>query len=356
MMSELQIGIVGCGYWGPNLLRNFSQMTCARLVMAADRKEERLERVQSRFPEIRATTDYHDFFHAGLDAVVVATPPATHFQIARECLLNGMNVLVEKPLTLNSNDAAELVAVADQANLTLMVGHTFEYNPAVRVLKSLITNGELGTIYYLDAVRANLGLYQPYLNAMWDLAPHDISILQYLLDQTPMEVSVQGSSSVFDGIADVVYLHFKFLHDIMAHVHVSWLSPCKTRRITIVGSEKMVVYDDIESTTKIKIYDKGVNTPPYTDTFGEWQCSYRNGDVVTPLIPADEPLQIECEHFVQSIINHTRPQSDGRSGLRVVQVLEAAQRSLDRNGNPECIAIDSLPQRRPPSTARAAQN
>jgi predicted dehydrogenase len=344
-MDRINLGVIGCGYWGPNLLRNFVELPDARVLAVADLSEERLASVQSRYPGVQATQDYSDLFALPLDAVVVATPPATHFRIALECLQNGLHVLVEKPLTLSSRDAELLVKAAGARGLILMVGHTFEYNPAVRALRELIANGELGRIYYVDAVRVNLGLFQPGLNVLWDLAPHDISILCYILGCDPIRVSAQGAAYVFADKHDIAHLSLVFPGDILAHVHVSWLDPCKVRRITVVGSRKMVVYDDVEPLEKIKIYDKGVEAPPYTDTYEEFRCSYRFGDVVIPNIRFVEPLRLECQHFLDCVASGAQPQSHGIVGLKVVKVLEKAERSLNNGWVQEMIDLEDEPVR-----------
>ena len=337
-MGLVKVGAIGYGYWGPNLVRNFVENPNCDLVMVADLKDERLSKIKSSYPRVLVTKDYKDLFGQGLDAVVIATPPPTHYPLVKECLEHGLHVLVEKPITLNSKHAEELIELSKKNGLVLMVGHTFEYNAAVHTLKALIDSGELGQIYYVDAARLNLGLFQRDLNVLWDLAPHDISILLYILNLIPISVSAHGMPFVNDGIHDVVYMNMVFPDNILAHIHVSWLDPCKVRRVTVVGSKKMVVYNDIESLEKIRIYDKGVDKPPYTETFGEFQLSYRYGDVVIPNIRLPEPLQKECQHFLDCIINCTDPQSDGQDGLRVVKIIEAAQRSLDRNGkNQEVI-------------------
>ncbi len=315
-MSEVKVGVIGCGYWGPNLIRNFVENPLSEVVMVADLKEERLSHLKTSYPQIMMTKDYKDLFHQDLDAVVIATPPATHYSLAKEFLEHGFNVLVEKPITINSKHAAELIEISQKKDLILMVGHTFEYNVAVHTLKNLIDTGELGQVYYVDTARLNLGLYQRDLNVLWDLAPHDISILLYILGCTPVSVSAHGMPFVYEGIQDVVYMTMMFPDNILAHIHVSWLDPCKVRLITVVGSKKMVVYDDVESQEKIKIYDKGVEKPPYTTTFGDFQCSYRYGDVTIPHIRFVEPLQKECQHFLDCISNHSEPLSSGQDGLR----------------------------------------
>jgi predicted dehydrogenase len=327
-MNNLRIGVIGCGYWGPNLIRNFYELSSADLVAVADLKADRRAYMKSRYPMTQVAEDYRDFFSMPLDAVVVATPPDTHHRIALDCLQHDLHLLIEKPITLNSRDAEALIEEAEKRGLTLMVGHTFEYNPAVKALREIVRRGELGQIYYIEAERLSLGLYQAELNVLWDLAPHDISILLYILDRDPISVSAQGAASIFEGKHDIAHMCLVFPDDILAHVHVSWLHPRKVRRITVVGSRKMVVYDDLEPLEKIKIYDKGVEAPPYTDTFGEFRCSYRYGDVVIPSIDFAEPLRLECQHFLECIANDTEPQSSGWIGLKVVKILEAADSSL----------------------------
>jgi predicted dehydrogenase len=330
MDRVIRIGVIGIGYWGPNLARNFAEANNAELVAIADLDSGRLHRMKARFPHIHTTKDYREFFTMGVDAVVIATPPKTHYRIAMDCIEHGLHVLVEKPITLDVDDAKKLNAAADERRLCLMTGHTFIYNPAVRTIRDYIQRGELGEVYYIDAVRTNLGLFQLEADVMWDLAPHDISIANYLLGSAPVSVTAQGGSYIMRSynIHDVVYMHLKYPNDVIANIRLSWLDPNKTRRITIVGSKKMLVYDDIETIEKIRIYDIGVEALPYTDNYGEFQCSYRYGDVAIPRIKWVEPLRMECEHFVTSIINGTRPETDGIAGLHVVQALDAGKRSL----------------------------
>jgi predicted dehydrogenase len=330
MERILRIGLIGAGYWGPNLARNFAEIDGAELVAVADLDQTKLDNMKARFPEIITTRVYQDLFKMNLDAVVIATPPITHFTFASECIANGLHVMVEKPLVLNSHQGERLIKLAEEKQRVLMVGHTFEYNPAVHTVKQIIDSGELGEIYYIDAVRANLGLFQPNVNAMWDLAPHDISIILYLLGQSPQSVSSEGGMFVLKRmkIHDVVYMHMRFPKGVLATIRLSWLDPNKTRRITVVGSKKMLIYDDVETVEKVKVYDKGVDPLPFVESYEQFQCSYRYGDVSSPHIDWQEPLKLECEHFVDCIKNNRRPQSDGESGLRVVRVLEAAQKSL----------------------------
>ncbi len=336
-MEALRVGVIGYGYWGPNLTRNFHEIPSSEVVVIADKRKEQLERAKFKYPQIAFVSDYKELFSMGLDAVVISTPPKTHFPIAMECLENDLNVLVEKPLTLSSQKAEALIEKADAKGLTLMVGHTFEYNSAVRTLREYINAKELGDIYYLDTARLNLGLYQRDTNVLWDLAVHDISILLYLLEEKPVFVSAQGMTSVSKDVCDVAYLNIIFPSNVIAHVHVSWLDPCKVRRVTVVGSKKMAVFNDLESEGKIKLYDKGVDAPGYTDSFGEFQYNYRSGDITIPSFRFLEPLREECQNFLDSIANKTAPISSGKSGLAVIKVLEAAERSIANNGLQEAI-------------------
>jgi len=334
--DELRIGIVGCGYWGPNLIRNFNETPKSNLISVSDLRTERLKVIRNTYPHIKVTTNYQDFYDLDLDAVVVATPPETHYKIAKDLMEHNLHVMIEKPMTLISDHSRELIEIARSRDLTLMVGHAFEYNVAVQSLKVMIANGDLGAIRYIDSARLNLGLYQRGTNVLWDLAPHDISILCYILGMDPISVIAQGIACIVPNMYDVVYMNLKFPDNVMAHVHVSWLDPYKVRRVTVVGSKKMVIFNDIES-DKIKIVDKGVNTPDDAATFADFQYSYRNGDILVPYIRFVEPLRQESQHFIECIMNHTTPITDGEDGLRVVKVLEAAQRSLDNNSREEFI-------------------
>jgi predicted dehydrogenase len=331
-VDQVKVGVIGTGYWGPNLLRNLHYLPDSEVVAVADKRNERLDHVRSLYSCLETTNDYHDFFDMGIQAVVIATPPATHHKIALDCLKHGLHTFIEKPLTLDSAHGQELVDYAESHKLVLMVGHTFEYNPAVRKVKEIIDSGDIGDILYIDSVRVNLGLFQRDLDVVWDLAPHDLSILNYLIGKDPISIRADGGANIFPGKTDVAYLNLDYPDNILAHIHVSWLDPSKVRRTTIVGSKKMLIYDDLENLEKIKIYDKGVETLPYTDSYGDFQCSYRYGDVTSPYIHFTEPLRIECQHFIDCINNGTTPLSDGRSGLRIVRLLEAAGVSLANHG------------------------
>jgi len=332
-MNPTTVGVIGCGYWGPNLLRNFVELPDVEVVAVADLDEGRRAAMTRRYPWLVATSNYQDFFSLPIQAAVIATPPPTHYALAKDCLEHGLHVLVEKPITLNARDAEHLNELAERQGLVLMVGHTFEYNPAVRLMKEIIASGDLGDVYYIDTVRVNLGLFQDHLNVLWDLAPHDVSILRYVLGCSPVQVSACGAACIFPDVVDLAYLYLEFPNRVIAHVHVSWLDPCKVRRITVVGSKKMLVYDDVEPVEKVRIYDKGIEKPSYTHSYADFQLSYRNGDVLIPHLKLTEPLRIECQHFVESIVNGTTPLSSGRDGLEVVRTLEMADSSLRSNGN-----------------------
>ena len=336
-MDVTQIGVIGCGYWGPNLLRNFMEIPSSNVKMVADVKQDRLDFVHKSYPGVQTTLDYRDLFALGLDAVVIATPPETHFAIAKECFENGLHVLVEKPMTRTSREAEELMQIAKKHQKILMVGHTFEYNSAVHALKTMIKGGDIGDVYYIDTARLNLGLFRPELNVMWDLAPHDVSILMYILDMVPISVSAYGIKCIFQNLYDVVYMNLLFPNGLVAHIHTSWIDPCKVRRVTVVGSKKMVVYNDIEANEKIRIYDKGVDVHPYPNSYADFQCSYRYGDLIIPNIRLTEPLRQECNHFLECVRDGNDPWTSGEDGLRVIKILEAAERSLVNGAHQETI-------------------
>jgi predicted dehydrogenase len=282
---------------------------------------------------VSVTRNYRDLFEDDIDAVVIATPVYTHYRFAKEALLAGKHVLVEKPITADSQQAQELIQIADENNLTLMVGHTFEYNPAVEAVHKIIQSGELGEVYYLDAVRVNLGLLQPDINVMWDLGPHDISLICYILNANPVKVSARGGNFVnkSKNLHEVVYLVITFDNGAIANIRLSWLDPVKQRRLTVVGSQKMLVYDDIAD-DKVIIYDKSVDVIPYSVTEEEFRASYRHGDEKVYPLMWEEPLKKECQHFLDSIQSGVPARSDGRSGLKVLRVLETAQCSLLNGG------------------------
>ena len=322
--KELRFGVIGWGYWGPKLARNLDSLSHAAVTMVADADAHRLTKLKVNQPWIHTTTHIEDIFRSDVDAIVIATPVITHFQLAREALLHGKHVLVEKPLTANVTEAEELIALAQEQQRILMVGHTFEYNPAVNELRKLVQSGELGKIYCIEAERVNLGLFRNDINVIWDLAPHDISILLYLLGKKPEKIKVQAHAHVQSNIEDVAHLDLEFADGMNAHIHVSWLHPCKIRRVTVIGDARMVVYDDTNPAEMIKVYNKGA------DVHADPVVSYRYGEITIPHIDWIEPLHLECEDFANSIRTGTKPRASGEVGLAVVRVLAAAQEALLR--------------------------
>lgn len=340
--KDIRVGVIGCGYWGPKLARNFNELPGAALSLISDMRKDRLEEMKALYPHVHTTQKFQDLLESDIDAVVVATPVHTHYCLAREALLAGKHVLVEKPITSKSHEANELIEIAQDKGLILMVGHTFLYNPAVEAVREVIQSGQLGDVFYLNATRANLGLLQPDINVMWDLAPHDISLLRYVLGADPVLVSARGATYVNKArnLPEVVYLNIVYDNGVMANLRLSWLDPVKQRTITVVGSQKMLVYDDIAA-NKVILYDKGVEVPSYSVTEAEFRASYRHGGEIPIPIEWKEPLKIECSHFIDCIRSGELPRSDGEDGLRVLKVLETAQRSLN-NGGVELMVEYSL--------------
>ena len=335
------VAVVGCGYWGPNLIRNLAALRDCNMVQVCDADTERLAHMKNLYPDVRTSTNFDDVLNNhDVDAVVIATPISTHYTLAKKVLLADKHVFVEKPLATSSADGKDLIEIAQQRRLILMVGHTFVYTPAVRYLKKMVQNGELGEVYYISSRRLNLGLFQKDINVAWDLAPHDLSIVLYILNDQPIAVNCQGKGHVVPGLEDVTNMSLDFPNGTLATIHSSWLDPNKVREMTIVGSEKMVVYDDLAANEKIRVYDKRVETPPHYDTFAEFQYSYHYGEVNTPFIRQVEPLKVECEHFIDCIRTGKNPDSGGLEGLRVVQILEASSESLKRGGSRVDIPVE----------------
>ena len=328
------IGVVGLGYWGPNWVRNLHQSQAARRIVACDLDQKRRTHVSQLYSDLETTSHFEDLLNDDdIEGIVVATPVGTHYGMAKRALEAGKSVLVEKPMATSNEDANDLVKTAREKNLILMVGHTFEYSAPVLKMHDIIASGELGDVFYISSVRANLGLFQRDVNVTWDLATHDISIILNLMGgHEPEAVSCQGESHYGQGVEDVAMITLRFERNVIAFIHVSWLDPDKIRRTTVVGSRKMLVYDDTAPQEKIRIYDKGVTAQKYYDTFGEFQFSYRYGDIQIPRIEEKEPLFCECEHFVNCIKSGQTPNTDGVNGARVVNVLEAANYSLRRGG------------------------
>ncbi len=331
----VSVGVVGLGYWGPNLARNFARLPGARLVWLCDLDEANLARVDGLYPGARLTRDLDDLLRdPALDAVVVATSVPTHYPLGKRVLEAGKHVFIEKPVALRASEAAELARLADERGLTLMVGHLLEYHPAVTRMKELVDAGELGRLYYAYSHRLNLGKVRADENALWSLAPHDISVLNFLTGEEPEEVSARGECYLQDDVEDVVFGYIRYANGVVAHVHVSWLDPHKSRKITLVGERKMMVFDDMETERKLTIYDKGATTTRAKyDSYGEF-VTLHFGDIHIPRIGNEEPLRVECQHFVDAVREGRRPRSDGRDGLNVVRVLEAMERSLREGGRP----------------------
>jgi predicted dehydrogenase len=336
----MKIAVLGCGYWGPNLVRNFSQLNKVDELYCCDPDTKKMDRMKHLFPSVRGIQDYKELMKMpDLDGVAIATPVYSHFPLAKEFLEQGKHVLVEKPLTHSLESASELIRLAEEKKRVLMVGHTFEYTAAVNKIKEIVENGELGKILYVSCTRVNLGLFQNDINVVWDLAPHDISIILYVLNEFPVSVNCQGKDHFKSEIEDVATTTLNFKNSLIAFIHSSWLDPKKIRKTTIVGTRKMLVYDDLESQEKIKIYDKGLEIPPYYDTYAEFHFSYRSGDTYSPRIEDYEPLRKQCDIFLECIKNDNSPPSDGNNGLRVVAILEAASKSLKQAGRqiPVCL-------------------
>ncbi len=334
MSRPTNIGVIGAGYWGPNLIRNFSNLPGFRVKYVCDMDRSRLDHLKKLYPEIQAVTDAAVLMKdSELDAVAVATSVSQHYPLARMSLEAGKHTFIEKPMASSVKECRELIELAENKGLTLMVGHTFVYTSAVRKIKEIVEDKEeFGELYYISSRRLNLGLFQKDINVAWDLAPHDISIVLYIMGQAPESVNCQGEAHVTPGIEDVTNMSLNFSKGGFATIQSSWLDPNKIRMMTIVGSKKMIVYDDNETLEKIKIYDKHVEVPPHYDTFAEFQYSYHYGDVYSPYLKQNEPLKVECRHFLDSITNGTPPDSSGREGLRVIQILEASSKSLKEGG------------------------
>jgi len=333
--NALNVAVVGAGYWGKNLIRNFATAARCNLKYVCDLDEKLLAMQQKNFPFIETSTDLQKVLSNNeIEAVVIATDVPTHFSIARQSLEAGKHTYVEKPMTSTASESKILVELAKENGLKLMVGHLLEYHPGVNFLKEAITKREVGQLYYVYTQRVNLGVVRKNENAWWSLAPHDISIICYLLGSEPESVAAQGQCYLQKDIEDVVFATIKFTDGKMANVHCSWLDPHKIRKVTVVGSEKMVTFDDMEATEKVRMYDKAVAIKQDITTSYMEVISLRFGDIVIPKIQGGEPLSLECHHFINSILDNKAILSDGIDGLRVVRILEAGQKSLKNNGKP----------------------
>ena len=329
----IRVGVVGAGYWGFKHVRVFHELQDSELYMICDQDPEKLAQVRHYYPSARTTSDYTEMLESDVEAIVVATPVGTHFSIAKAALLAGKHVLVEKPLTAEVETAQELVTLAEQRSLTLMVGHTYLFHPAVEFMRDFLRKGELGNLYYIDSARLNLGVFRSDVDVLWDLAPHDISIMLFILDQEPLWISTKGTAHINPSLTEVSYLSLGFPNQVLAHIHVSWLDPSKVRRLTMVGSKKMAVFDELATPEdQVRIYNKGASLNQNGNAGNGLHVQYRYGDITAPFIPYAEPLKNECGHFLESIESGVVPRSSGREAIRVISVLEAAHQSLDEGG------------------------
>ncbi len=333
--EPVTVALVGCGYWGPNLARNFQSLRDCRLVGLCDRSAERLDHISKMHPGVLATPDFSELIErANPDAVVIATPVASHHKLARASLLAGKHTLVEKPLAASVHECDELVGLAGEMGVVMMTGHTFLYSAVVRKVIEIVKSGEIGEVRHIHARRLNFGLFQKDINVTWDLAPHDISIILSILGEYPLSVNCVGRSNVNRGVEDTSITSLAFSGNRLATIQNSWLEPRKVREMTIVGTEGMIVYDDLLGRDAVKVYDIRVDCPPYYDTFGEFQFAYHYGDCRIPHIRHEEPLKVECQHFLECIRKSEQPISSGIDGMKVVQILEAASLSLQNHGAP----------------------
>lgn len=344
--TVLSVGVIGCGYWGPNLVRNFFENPRTRVAAVADLRTERLEAIGGRYSNVRLTTDHADLVDdPEIEAIAITTPVSTHFELARAALEAGKHVLVSKPLTATLAEADELVALAAERERVLLVDHTFVYTGAVRRIHELIRSGELGDLYYMDSVRVNLGLFQHDVNVIWDLAAHDFSILTYLLDARPHTVSAIGASHSPSRLEDVAYVTLSYPDDLIAHCHLSWLSPVKIRQTLIGGSERMVVWNDLAADEKLRVYDSGITVGASDEEqLYEAAVSYRVGDAWIPRLDRREALGLEVDHFVDCVRNGAEPITGGASGREVVRLLEATSRSLREGGR--AVAVEDAVARK----------
>ena len=336
----MKIGVIGCGYWGPNLVRNFNALDGVEIAAVSDMRQERLDFIGRQFPAVKAlTTNAEDILKSPeIDAVVLATPVSTHFPLGMEALANGKHLFVEKPFTATIEQAEKLIETAEKNNLRIMVDHTFIYTGAVRKIKEDIETGQLGEIYYFDSVRVNLGLFQHDVNVIWDLAPHDVSIMDYLIDRKPKAISATGVAHFESDIENIAYISTYYENNLLGHIHVNWLAPVKVRRTLISGNKKMIIYDDTEPSEKVKIYDRGVDVVHDRDQIYDLLIQYRTGDMLAPQIDLTEALKRASREFVDAINENRAPLTDGLAGLNVVRILEAANKSIRANG--QVIELD----------------
>lgn len=345
---KLGIGVIGCGYWGKHYVRIFQELPQTQVVQASDLRDESLQIIHNYHPMVGMTRDYRELLKdQSIDAVIVSTPATNHYEVAKECLQAGKHVLVEKPLATTIKEGEHLVELSHKYKRTLMVGHTFLYNSGVRKVRECIESGSAGTIYYLDATRTNLGPIREDVNALWDLAPHDISIFNYLLGAKPYAASASGACFLDSEREDVVFVTLMYPDDIVGHIHVSWLDPNKVRQVTVVGSYQRIVFDDLSTVDRVRIFDKGVWAEPVAepqeiDTYGEFRLRVHDGDIISPRIETNEPLKEMCAHFIECLQTGATPKTSGEDGLDVVNVLVTIDEALRNNTNYASIALESL--------------
>jgi predicted dehydrogenase len=343
-MAMIRVAVLGAGEWGPNLIRNFHNKPTSEVVWIIDRDAARLAEVQARFPDVQISEEpTRAFSDPAVDAVVVATPTSTHFTLAQQALQHSKHVLVEKPLTTKVKQGLGLLELATSQQLVLMVGHVFVYNPGIRKVKEYLDAGHLGKVYYVSMVRTNLGPIRLDVNAAWDLAAHDLSIVNYWLDAEPLSVSAIGGTWINDGIEDAVFSTLRYPQGVLVNLHASWLNARKARDITVVGERRMLTFDDTNLNEPLRIYDKQVTDmrtrPTYVDSFASFRASVRKGDVIVPKVPFGEPLAAQCAHFLECIVSGKQPFSGGREGIAVVRTLEAMQRSIRAGGREEQVEL-----------------
>jgi predicted dehydrogenase len=339
MKKPIVVGVVGCGYWGPNLVRNFKGSPNCHLKAVCDTSEARLEHLRSLYPDVEGVTDFEHLLNGvGLDAVVVATPVKHHYSLTKASLLAGKHTFIEKPMASSAAECEELIDIAERKGLVLMVGHTFLYSAPVRKIVEIVQAGDIGEIRYINSRRLNLGLFQKDINVAWDLAPHDISIILHILEELPLVVNCQGNAHVTPGIEDVTNISLSFRQKRFATIQSSWLEPRKVREMTIVGTRRMIVYDDLQTHEKLRIYDVRVERPPHYDTFADFHYSYHYGDSYIPHLKQEEPLKTECQHFLDCIEKGAEPLTNGHKGLELVRILEAASSSLKNHGAPVTLS------------------
>lgn len=343
MKGPLSVGVVGCGYWGPNLVRNFRKIPNCSVKAICDLNHERLAHLQSLYPEVQTLTDFDRFlWETSPDAVAIATPVNQHYVLAKACLLAGKHTFIEKPMASSSAECEELIEIARQKGLILMVGHTYLYSSPVKKIVDLVESGDIGEIRYMNCRRLNLGLFQKDINVAWDLAPHDISIILHVFGERPLSVNCSGNAHVTTGIEDVTNMSLSFNKKRFATIQSSWLEPRKVREMTIVGTRRMIVYDDLETLEKIRVYDVRVERPPHYDSFAEFQYSYHYGDSYIPHLHQEEPLRTLAQHFVTCIATGTKPATSGEEGLELVKILEASSASLRASGAPISLSTPRI--------------